>query len=80
MYDIDDLKITIDGCLKRWRNEKELRHTIKKIKKSGETVGGGRINLLQDLFHLPIPNSQLWILIDVLLTIMEYNNGITYLA
>lgn len=64
-----ELKITIDECLKRQRKERESRHRIKKIKKKWQD-GGGRINLFEELFYLP--NSQLWILVDVLESIMEY--------
>lgn len=65
----DELKITIAECLKRQRNERESNHRIKIIKNKW-LDGGGRINLFEELFHLP--NSQLWILIDVLENIIGY--------
>ncbi len=66
---IDDIKIAIAKCSKRRRKERESRHRIKNIKKKWQH-GGGRINSFEELFHLS--DSKLWILIDALLTIIEY--------
>ncbi|TLY47040.1 MAG: response regulator [Gammaproteobacteria bacterium] len=66
---IDDLKITIDECLKRRRIKSESFDIIEKIKEKWLECGG-QINLFEELFHLP--NGQLCILIEVVEDIKGY--------